>query len=265
MSYYQKRTVSVKCNNAETKDRWNNLLNLLKETNEDMAKAEEIMAEVDNNNGLLWFEFEYYTGEAFKEFEELLELASHSDTQEGVIVKLDSDYGSYISTYGEVASEEIEPSDEEWITGTFTSMIISINPDKLAEWIECEEEELEDAVYDLEEEFAELLGVSEYEDIDIEVEGFEEDDDKCTLQLGLGMDFLRFGTIDKLSDDLDAIRIMNTKIESIDGSLTFGQAEMMLDKDRGECIWISEDGFKELKLECGAREMGCFVATEYSL
>ena len=82
MSYYQKRSILAKSNNPETVKRWHNVLRQLKEKNEDMASVEEILAEAEKNNGVLEFEFEYYTDEAFKEYEDLIKVAESSDNQD---------------------------------------------------------------------------------------------------------------------------------------------------------------------------------------
>lgn len=205
MSYYQKRSVLAKINNPETKKRWHRVLKQLKETNEDMAPVDEILSKAERNNGVLEFEFEYYSGEAFKEYENLLKEADITDNQDGVVVKYDSDYGSYISTYGTVETEEFSPHEEKWITGTFASVIINIDSQKLADWIECEKDEVEDSLIDNEEQMVEIFDISEYEDIEIEVESYKEDENKSIVQLGLGFEFFRFGTIDELTDNYDAI------------------------------------------------------------
>ena len=263
MSYYQKRSVLAKSNNSETIKRWHSVVRQLKEKNEDMASVEEILAEAEKNNGVLEFEFEYYSGEAFNEYEDLLKEAESSDNEDGVVVKLDSDYGSYISTYGNVEKEVFTPKEERWSTGTFASAIINIDSEKLAEWIECEEDEIEDSLVDNEEQLAELFGVDEYEDIELEVESYDEDDDKSIFQLGLGFDFFRFGTLDDLADNYIAIQKMKDKIVSMGGTLTLGQSEILLLKDKGECDWIAEEGFKELRIESTADKLGEFVATHY--
>ena len=263
MSYYQKRSVLAKSNNPETIKRWHCVVRQLKEKNEDMASVEEILAEAEKNNGVLEFEFEYYSGEAFNEYEDLLKEAESSDNEDGVVVKLDSDYGSYISTYGNVEKEVFTPKEERWSTGTFASVIINIDSEKLAEWIECEEDEIEDSLVDNEEQLAELFGVDEYEDIELEVESYDEDDDKSIFQLGLGFDFFRFGTLDDLADNFTAVQKMKDKIVSMGGTLTLGQSEILLLKDKGECDWIAEQGFKELRIESTADKLGEFVATHY--
>lgn len=265
MSYYQKRSVQAKSNNPETVKRWHGVLRQLKEKNEDMASVEEILAVAEKNNGVLEFEFEYYSGEAFKEYEDLLKEAESSDDEDGVIVKLDSDYGSYISTYGNVETEEISPVDENWITGTFASVIIDIDSEKLADGIECEIDNLEDSLEDSGEELADFLGVSENEDIELEVESYDEEDDRSIFQLGLGFDFFRYGTIDELTDAFEAIKRMEDKVASMEGIMTLGQSEILLLNDRGECDWISEEGFKELKLESTENNLGKFVATRFTL
>ena len=132
MSYYQKRSILAKSDNPETIKRWHNVIRQLKEKNEDMASVEEILAEAEKNNGVLEFEFEYYTDEAFKEYEDLIKVAESSDNQDGVVVKLDSDYGSYFTTYGKVESKEFSPQEEQWITGTFASVIINMGSKKLS-------------------------------------------------------------------------------------------------------------------------------------
>ena len=263
MSYYQKRSILAKSNNPETVKRWHNVLRQLKEKNEDMATVEEILAAAEKNNGVLEFEFEYYTEEAFKEYEDLLKVAESSDNQDGVVVKLDSDYGSYFNTYGDVIAEEFLPKDEQWITGTFASVIINMESKKLSDWLECEADEIEDSLVDNQEELVEFFDISEYEDIELEVESYEEEDENSIFQLGLGFDFFRFGTIDDLKENFEAIKRMKEKVVSMEGYLTLGQADILLLNDKGECDWISEHGFKELRLESKANELGDFVATHY--
>ena len=265
MSYYQKRAVLAKIKDPEICERWHSVLKQFKEKNEDMAPVEDILSEAEKNNGILEFEFEYYSGEAFKEYEELLKEAESSDNGCGVIVKLDSDYGSYISTYGQVESEEFSPRDEQWVTGTFASVTIRMESEKLAVWLECEMEDIEDTLYDREEDLMELLDALEFDDIEIEVESFDEDDDQSTFQLSLGTDFFRYGTIDELNDSFEAIKKMKAKVESMEGSLVLGQPEILLLNDKGECDWISEQGFKELKLESTEDDLGTFVATRFAL
>lgn len=265
MSYYQKRSVLVKTNNLDISRRWQSVLRQLKEKNEDMAPVDEILALAAKNNGVLEFEFEYYSGDTFNEFEDLLEEAKSSDNEDGVIVKLDSDYGSYISTYGTVKYEKILPQEEQWFTGTFASVIINIQSKKLADWLECDADDIEDVLYDREEDLAELFDAVEYEDIELEVESYEEHDDKSILQLSLGFDFFRFGTIDELNDNLEAVKRMKDKVESMEGFLIIGQPEILLYNEKGECDWISEQGFEELKLESTVNNLGKFVATRYML
>lgn len=265
MSYYQKRSVLAKSNNPETIERWHNVVKQLKEKNEDMAPVEEILAAAEKNNGVLEFEFEYYTDEAFKEYEALIKVAESPDNQDGVVVKLDSDYGSYFSTYGKVESEEFTPQEEQWITGTFASVIINMESKKLSDWLECEADEIEDSLVDNQEQLVEFFDISEYEDIELEVESYEEEDENSIFQLGLGFDFFRFGTINDLKENCEAIKRMKEKVVSMEGYLTLGQSDILLLNDKGECNWISEHGFKELRLESKANELGDFVATHYLL
>lgn len=265
MSYYQKRSVLAKSDNPETIKRWHSVLMQLKEKNEDMASVDEILAAAEKNNGVMDFEFEYYSDEAFKGYEDLLKEAESSDNQDGIIVKLDSDYGSYISTYGTVETEEFSPQEEQWITGTFASVIVDMESEKLADWLECEIDEVEDSLVDNEEQLADFFDISDYEDIEMEVESYEEDDDRSIIQMGLGFDFFRFGTIDDLQNNFEAIKKMKDKIVSMDGSMVLGQSDILLLKDKGECDWISEEGFKELRLESTANNLGKFVATHFSL
>ena len=56
---------------------------------------------------------------------------------------------------------------------------------------------------------------------------------------------------------------MKAKVVSMEGYLTLGQSDILLLNDKGECDWISEHGFKELRLESKANELGEFVATHY--
>lgn len=265
MSYYQKRSVLAKTNNPETRKRWYSFLRQLKEYNEDMVPVEEIISKAERNNGFLEFEFEYYSDEAFKEYEDLLKEAESPDNQDGVIVKLDSDYGSYISTFGKVETEEISPNDEVWTTGTFASVMISIDSEKLTKWIDCEANDIEDALVDSEEKLTEFFDISEYEEIELEVESYEEDDGKSIFQLGLGFDFFRFGTIDELADNFDVIKRMKEKIASMEGTLILGQSDILLLNNKGECDWIAEHGFKELKIESTANILGKFIATQFVL
>lgn len=263
MSYYQKRSVLAKSDNPETVKRWHNVLRQLKEKNEEMATVEDILTAAEKNNGVLEFEFEYYTDEAFKEYEDFLKVAESSDNQDGVVVKLDSDYGSYFSTYGNVEAEEFTPQEEQWITGTFASVIINMESKKLTDWLECEADEIEDSLVDNQEQLVEFFDLSEYEDIELEVESYEEEAENSIFQLGLGFDFFRFGTIDDLKDNLKAIKRLRDKVVSMDGCLTLGQPDILLLKDKGECDWISEQGFKELRLESKENYLGEFVATHY--
>lgn len=263
MSYYQKRSVLVKATDPEIKKRWHSVLKQLKEKNEEMSPVDEIFAEAEKNNGVLEFEFEYYSSEAFKEYEDLLKEAESTDNQDGVIVKLDSDYGSYFKTYGMVETQVLSPEGENWITGTFASVIINIGSEKLADWIECEKDDIEDALMDREEELMELFDVSDFEDIELELESYDEDDNRSIVQLGLGFDFFRFGTIDELADNFEAIKKMKDKVVSMEGTLTLGQSEILLLNDKGECDWISEQGFKELRLVTTENELGEFEATQF--
>ena len=265
MSYYQKRSVLVKTNNTETRKRWYMVLKQLKEKNEEMTPVDEIFSEAEKNNGILEFEFEYYSGDAFKEYENLLKEAESNDNQDGVVVKYDSDYGSYISTYGAVETEDFLPKEEKWITGTFASVIINIDSEELASWIDCGKDEIEDSLVDNEEQLAELFDISEYEDIEMEVESYEEDENKSIVQLGLGFDFFRYGTIDELTDNYDAITKMKDKIVSLGGTLTLGQPEILLSLDKGECAWIAEQGFMELRLETTVNNLGEFKAKRFIL
>lgn len=157
------------------------------------------------------------------------------------------------------------PNDEVWTTGTFASVMISIDSEKLRNWIGCEADDVEDALDDSEEKLMELFDVSEYEDIELEVESYEEEDNKSIFQVGLGSDFFRYGTIDELADNYDAIKRMKEKISSMEGTLTLGQPEILLLKNKGECDWIAEEGFKELKLESTANNLGKFTATQFVL
>ena len=47
--------------------------------------------------------------------------------------------------------------------------------------------------------------------------------------------------------------------------MTLGQPDILLINDKGECDWISEKGFKELKLESTKNSLGEFVATHFIL
>lgn len=265
MSYYQKRSVLAKTNNPETSKRWDSVLRQLKEKNEDMAPVEDILATAEKNNGVMEFEFEYYSDEAFREYENLLKEAESSDNEDGVVVKLDSDFGSYFNVYGKVDSEEFAPQEEQWVTGTFASVIINIKSERLSDWLECEADEIEDLLVDNQEQLVDFFGLPEYEDMELEVESYEEEDERSIFQLGLGFDFFRFGTIDDLKNSFEAIKRLNDIVVSMEGYMTLGQPDILLLNDKGECDWISEKGFKELILKSKVNEPGEFVATNYVL
>ena len=96
----------------------------LREWNEDISPTlddaqvgpEEIEAAADFN--LVGFEFEYYTAEAGRLYENLLEAVDKRGEGVGAIVRYISDYASRIETYGDVEKRAVdfEACNAEWCT-----------------------------------------------------------------------------------------------------------------------------------------------------
>lgn len=272
MSFYESRTVSVKpVGDQSVLEQLKKTLPLLVQYNENSfelkvngqpAKEESIKSISDKD--IVDFSFEYYTADAKKEFDHLLEIIDQTESI-AAIVAYDSDYGSYIESYGAVKKTRVGIDDSRWCTGAMPSIAVTFPAASVCELLSCELMDVEDTLdeFDEEELISKVFGESA-EELEIEYAMSNQDDESVLLTFNAY--FLRGGSIDEMKEQLELYKKAAEYAKSKGGIALFGQEDMLLDPENGNAnhTWISENGFKELTLDTVDGKLGEFVEHEYS-
>jgi hypothetical protein len=225
------------------------------------GESEELVsADQLKENDAVYFSFEFFTAEAIKEYEKLLEMIA-DDAQSGALEKYDSDYGSYIETYGNVKKTLVEPDEQAWGTGSLPEIHLTFKQSTLCSMLDCSPETLEVTLddYDWNELMTQLLGDLS-EEIDADFLDYEIDVDNITLSFSTGTGLLCYGTFGELKQNYGLYKKAADTISSAGGNLEYAQESDYAAP--GTLLWVSDAGFNELTLDMSTGE---FKMCTYSL
>ena len=271
MSYYQRREVLIRPNgNDQVAETVKKLIPMLSESGAGEFELRQ------NGEDAFEFGFEYYSAEAYELFEQLLSMIEGSE-RSGAIVSCDSDYGSYIESYGNVSKLKIEPGDIEWRTGDVPSTRAVIPEKVFCDMVKCDPEDLERFI-DEDQDPAEwdpaagmitetvccavpeLLNIYCDEGNVILEYGWTDKEDSPGA-------FLTGGTAEKLSRDLKVLKELAAAFEAKGGKAVSGLGELPeeISDLTVKNTWISESGYRELELDIVNGTFGEFEAYEYAI